>query len=101
MSEFFNQSDYFLITPGVLLALFGGGILLIDFQGRHRFMNAVTAIVGLAFTLWQLMRIKTQLVELQRDDLQGLSGSLIVDHFAIFFMFICIAATLIAILISV
>ena len=57
-SEFFNKNDYFLITPAVLLALFGCGILLIDFlhDARQKFMNAVTALVGLGFTAFQLDR---------------------------------------------
>ncbi len=102
-SEFFNRNDYFLITPAVLLALFGCGILLIDFlhDARQKFMNAVTALVGLGFTAFQLVRIQGQMDANGLTELPGLRGSLLVDHFAIFFMLVCVAATFISILISV
>ena len=85
MSQFFNQNDYFLITPAVLLGLFGCGILLIDFlhEAHHKFMNAVTALVGLAFTAYQLVRIQSQMDAANRPEIQGLNGALLVDHFAI------------------
>jgi NADH-quinone oxidoreductase subunit N len=103
MSEFFNGNDYFLVTPAVLLALFGCGILLIDFlhEARHKFMNAVTALFGLGFTAFQLLRIQTQMDSKGMTELPGLRGSLLVDHFAIYFMLVCVSATFVAILISV
>ncbi len=102
-SEFFNRNDYFLITPAVLLALFGCGILLIDFlhDTRQKFMNALTALVGLSFVAYQLIRIQNQMDAVQMPELAGLNNSLLVDHFAIFFMLVCVAATFISVLISV
>jgi NADH-quinone oxidoreductase subunit N len=102
-SEFFNRNDYFLITPAVLLALFGCGILLIDFlhDARQKFMNAVTALVGLGFTAFQLVRIQNQMDANGLTELPGLRGSVLVDHFAIFFMLVCVAATFLSVLISV
>jgi NADH-quinone oxidoreductase subunit N len=102
-SEFFNRNDYFLITPAVLLALFGCGILLIDFlhDARQKFMNAVTALVGLGFTAFQLIRIQGQMDANGLTELPGLRGSVLVDHFAIYFMLVCVAATFISVLISI
>jgi NADH-quinone oxidoreductase subunit N len=102
-SEFFNRNDYFLITPAVLLALFGCGILLIDFlhDARQKFMNAVTALVGLVFTGYQLIRIQGQMDANGLTELPGLRGALMLDHFGVFFMLVCVSATFISILISI
>lgn len=103
MSDFFNGSDYFLVTPAVLLALFGCGILLIDFlhEARHKWLNALTALFGLGFTAFQLVRIQRQMDLKGMTELPGLHGSLLVDHFAIYFMLICVSSTFISVLISV
>jgi NADH-quinone oxidoreductase subunit N len=103
MSEFFTSHDYYLITPAVLLALFGCGILLIDFlhDARTKFMNAITALVGIGFTAFQLWNIQSQMEAAGISELAGLKGTLQVDRFAIFFSWVFLAATAVTILISV
>ena len=50
VAPFFHTSDYQAIKPEILLAMFGLAILLFDFllEKRDKFMNAVTALAGLA-----------------------------------------------------
>jgi len=100
-SEFFSTNDFRLILPEVQLALFGLGILLTDFllEARAKYWNAVMAMLGVGFsgyTLWQLRA----LVE-QRGDQAGFNGSILVDHFFLFFALIFLAATALVILLSV
>ena len=102
-NEYFTQADYFLITPAVLLALFGCGILLIDFlhDAKQKFMNAVTALIGIGFTAFQLWRIQTQMEAAGLPELSGFHNSLVVDHFAIFFGWVVLAAAAVVVLFSV
>src|SRR5258706_16143281 len=103
MSEFFTAEDYFLLTPAVELVLFGCGILLIDFlvEARHRAMIAMAALIGLGFTSYSLVRIQNLMTATHRTGWSGLNRSIELDHFSIFFMLVCVAATFIAILISI
>ncbi|MCI0356505.1 MAG: hypothetical protein L0099_15940 [Acidobacteria bacterium] len=58
-SEFFQREDLSAILPQVQLTVFACGILLMDFllEQRHKYMNAVTALLGIGFSgfaVWQL-----------------------------------------------
>ena len=50
VTPFFHSADYQAIKPEILLAMFGLAILLFDFllEKRDKYMNAVTALAGLA-----------------------------------------------------
>jgi len=78
------------------LTVFACGILLMDFllDRKHKYMNAVTALLGIAFSgfsLWQL-----------RDKQEHAFGGLVVvDPFFIFFCMVFLAAAAIVILMSV
>lgn len=98
----FLQQDGGLIKPQLLLMLFGLGILLTDFllEPGQKFFNAVMAMMGVFFSLWSLWQLKERIGGPQGDQV-GFADSLLVDHFAIFFCMIFLAATALVILLSV
>src|SRR5713226_5081404 len=106
-NEFFRREDFPLILPQVMLALFSLGILLTDFllEARYKYWNAVMALLGVGFSgfsLWQLHRVLVaQQARGQEPWLLGFSGSVLVDHFFLFFGFLFLAATALVILLSV
>ena len=93
-------TDYLLALPITLLTLFALGILLIDFMlpVEMKWANAVTAMVGVAFATYAVHNIQTQLHG--APGLSGFLGTFLVDRFAIYFFYLFLAATAIAILIS-
>src|SRR5712692_8390500 len=106
-NEFFRREDFPLILPQVMLALFGLGILLTDFllEARYKYWNAVMALLGVGFSgfsLWQLHGVLVaQQARGQEPWLLGFGGSVLVDHFFLFFGFLFLAATALVILLSV
>ncbi|MFQ5662320.1 MAG: NADH-quinone oxidoreductase subunit N [Terriglobia bacterium] len=95
-SEFFQPEDFTAIVPQLELVLFACGILLMDFllEPRHKFMNAITALVGVGFSgiqLWRMWGYKTL----------AFNGLIVVDSFFIFFSFIFLLATALVILMSI
>ncbi len=100
-SDFMNPGDFRLVLPQVQLALFGLGILLTDFllEPRHKYWNAVMAMLGVSFsgyTLWQLRGMVAN-----RGEQVGFNGSILIDPFFLFFGFLFLAATALVILLSV
>src|SRR5690349_10673930 len=90
-----------LILPEIELTLFGLGILLIDFTlgVKERYFNAGIALLGTifsAYTVWEL-RIPVE----ANGPLPGFQGSVVVDHFFLFFAALFLAATALVILLSV
>ena len=103
MNLSFTATDFFALKPVILLCLFGLGILLTDFlirDSRYRWLNGVTALIGQAFVALAVWQHHAHLSEAGRD-LVALSGALVVDQFSVFFNWIFIASTILAILISV
>ena len=103
MNLSFTGTDFFALKPVILLCLFGLGILLTDFlirDSRYRWLNGVTALVGELFVAFAVWQHHVHLSEAGRD-VVALSGALVIDSFSIFFNWIFIAATVLAILISV
>ena len=102
----FTATDYLLALPMTLLTLFALGILLIDLMlpPEQKWSNAVTAFIGLLFSaravynIWQWME-KTGVGP--GRGIPGLMGTVYVDRFALFFFVLFLAATGIAILMSV
>jgi NADH-quinone oxidoreductase subunit N len=100
-STFFQRADYTAITPEVVLAMFGLGILLIDFlikEKRDKYLNAFTALIGLGMAAFQLVRFwRGGLLPIPYG---GFGGSITLDTFAIYFKLIIVVATALVVLIS-
>src|ERR1022692_4602366 len=95
------NADGLLIKPQLMLLLFGIGILLTDYfmEPGLKYFNAIMAMAGVFFsgvTLWQL----SQKVGILGDQI-GFFNSLLIDHFALFFGIIFLAATALIILLSI
>ena len=90
-----------LVLPMTLLTLFALGILLIDLMlsAEQKWVNAITAFFGLMFATYAVYNIQYQLAG--RPYFQGMMGTVLVDRFAIYFFYLFLAGTAIAILMSV
>ncbi len=91
--------EYRLMLPIVELGIFALGILLLDLMipREWKWMNAVTAFVGILFSgicIWQIQSMFP-------NGANGFSHSLLVDRFAIYFWYLFLAGAGISILISV
>jgi NADH-quinone oxidoreductase subunit N len=97
----FSATDWVLIRPIVLLALFALGILLIDLMlpAKDKWVNPVTAFIGLLFSAFAVYNIQQWLGT--SGGSFGLMRTVLVDHFSIYFFYLFLAATAITILISV
>ncbi len=91
--------EYRLMLPMVELGIFALGILMIDLMipREWKWMNAVGAFVGVLFSALCVWQIQT----LFPRGAIGFSNSLLVDRFAIYFWYLFLAGTGIAILMSV
>jgi NADH-quinone oxidoreductase subunit N len=92
-------TDYLLALPITLLVLFALGILLIDLMlpKEMKWANAVTAFIGVCFSAAGVYKIQITVP----TGAAGMLGTLLVDRFAIYFFYLFLAATAIAILMSV
>ena len=102
----FTSTDYLLALPMTLLTLFALGILLIDLMlpREQKWANAVTAFVGLLFSAKAVYNIWDWMEKSgvgPGRGIPGLMNTVFVDRFALFFFALFLAATAIAILISV
>jgi NADH-quinone oxidoreductase subunit N len=95
-------TDWILALPITLLTLFALGILLMDFMlpKEKKWVNAVLALIGVGFSalavFWRIQGLIGQ-----RPGAQGMLGTMVVDRFAIYFFYLFLAGTAIAILMSV
>ncbi len=94
-------TDYLLALPITLLVLFALGILLIDFMlpDEMKWANSVTAFIGVCFSAAGVYKIQLWLGS--AGGTQGMLHTMLVDRFALYFFYLFLAATAIAILISV
>ena len=94
-------TDYLLALPITLLTLFALGILLIDFMlpKESKWVNAVTAFIGVCFSAAGVYKIQLWLGTSPGSS--GMLHTMVIDHFAIYFFYLFLAATAIAILMSV
>src|SRR5512141_3081444 len=98
MNAFFSLPDLQLIKPAMLLALFGCGILLTDLlhDARHKYLNAVTALLGLGFTGVQLYLTQRALAAARATDpsavFSGFNGAVVVDTFSLYFNWMFLVA---------
>ena len=94
-------TDYLLALPITLLALFALGTLLIDFMlpKEMKWVNAVTAFIGVMFSAAGVYKIQLWLGSSPGSF--GLMRTVLMDRFAIYFFYLFLAGTAIAILMSV
>jgi NADH-quinone oxidoreductase subunit N len=94
-------TDYLVALPITLLTLFALGILLIDFMlpKELKWANAVTAFIGVCFSAVGVYKIQMWLGT--SAGTSGMLHTMVVDRFAIYFFYLFLAATAIAILMSV
>src|SRR5208283_5178322 len=99
----FTATDYLLALPITLLTLFALGILLIDFMlpKEMKWANAVTAFIGVLFSAAGVYKIQLWLAVSGAPGSYGLMRTMLVDRFAIYFWYLFLAATAVAILMSV
>jgi len=99
-NQFFQPTDYLAIAPEIILTIFGLGILLIDFmlERRDKFLNAVTALLGLGFAAAKLL---IWMFQSQTPSYSGFDGRFSLDSFSIFLKLVIVIATAIVVLISV
>ena len=93
-------TDYLLALPITLLVLFALGILLIDaliLEEDQRWLNSVMAFMGVCFSAAGVLKIQMTLP----NGAVGMLGTMHVDRIAIYFFYLFLAGTAIAILISV
>ena len=102
LGQHFSGSDYLLSLPIILLTLFGLGILLIDLMlpKEWKWVNAVTAFVGVGFAAAGVIRIQLLFAAQHLPSQSAFLDSLRVDRFTIYFWYLFLAATAIAILMS-
>ncbi len=101
-----SSPEYVLSLPIILLALFAGGILLIDSvtPPNWKWMNAATAMAGVLFSAAGVVRIQLlqQQLESSSRRLQWAFGhSMLIDHLSIYFYYLFLITAAITILISV
>ena len=103
IAQYFTGLDYLLALPMLLLTLFAMGILLIDLMlpPEWKWSNALTAFVGVCFAAAGVWRIQAWYNA--QGGLMGHGGfmnTILVDRFAIYFFYLFLAGTAVAILMS-
>ena len=103
IAQYFTGLDYLLALPMLLLTLFAMAILLLDLMllPEWKWLNPVTAFVGVCFAAAGVWRIQGWYNA--QGGLMGRAGfmnMLVVDRFAIYFFYLFLAGTAVAILMS-
>lgn len=103
MTGLYTATDHFVLLPGIMLALFGCALLLIEFllpeTKTRRSWLLLLGLGGLGFTGWALGR---QQLEINKgiDSLSAFHGALVVDGFSLLFNWIFLVCAAIVLLIS-
>jgi NADH-quinone oxidoreductase subunit N len=103
IAQYFSGTDYLLALPISLLTLFAIGILLMDLMlpAEWKWANAVTALVGIGFAAKGVQDIQA-FYQAHRLTMQpAFMGTVLVDRMAIYFFYLFLAGTAVAILMSV
>ena len=103
IAQLFQPSDYLMSLPMVLLTIFALAILLIDLAlpEEWKWLNAVTAIGGLAFAAKATVNVHLALERSHTPALGAFVNSMVVDHFTLYFWYLFLAGAAIAVLMSV
>jgi NADH-quinone oxidoreductase subunit N len=99
----YNWNDYVLALPITLLALFAIGILLIDLMipAETKWANAVTALIGVLFSAAGVVKIQSWMQQHHSIGTIGMMRTMMMDRFAVYFFYLFLAGTAVAILMSV
>jgi NADH-quinone oxidoreductase subunit N len=99
----FERSDYLMSLPILLLTIFALGILIMDLMlpTEMKWVNAVTAFMGVLFATAGVVRIQLALDNSRRIWMPAFVGSMVIDHFTLYFWYLFLAGTAVAILMSV
>jgi NADH-quinone oxidoreductase subunit N len=103
LGQYFTRTDYLLSLPIILLALFALGILLIDLMltVEQKWLNPWMAFAGVLFSTTGVVIIQRQFAAQNLRGQSAFLNSMIVDHFSLYFWYLFLAGTAIAILMSV
>jgi NADH-quinone oxidoreductase subunit N len=102
-NPYFQPGDYLVIRPEIVLAIFGLAILILNFllEKRYKYLNAVTALIGLGFAaiplgwFWRFASTHPGWLPYQ-----GFDGRFTLDTFAIYLKLIIVVSTAIVVLLS-
>src|SRR5688572_6046961 len=104
MSEFYTGTDHFVLLPGLLLALFGCAIFIVDFflfpEPRHKKGLLLFVLIGEGFAGAALVKQQMWLGDRGFDEIVGIQGGMTADGFSIFFNWVFLASAVIVSLIS-
>lgn len=97
-----NPTEYAISLPMILLALFALGILIIDLilPKEWKRVNAITALVGLAFAAAATIKLHRHLLA-GSGPFEGFGSAMLLDGFAVYFYYLFLIGTAVAILISI
>jgi len=103
IAQLFTRANYLFTLPMLLLTMFALGILLIDLMlpPEWKKMNAATALVGVLFSAAAVLKIQIAESRAHLTFSKAVADSIMMDHYAIYFFYLFLAATAIAILMSV
>ncbi|HEX6504360.1 MAG TPA: NADH-quinone oxidoreductase subunit N [Terriglobales bacterium] len=103
VAQMFERSDYLMSLPILLLTIFALGILMMDLilPTEMKWVNAVTAFMGVVFATAGVLRIQWALDNSRRVWMPAFVGSMVIDHFTLYFWYLFLAGTAVAILMSV
>lgn len=103
MSSFYTATDHFVLLPALLLALFACATLLFDFwvfpESQRRKHLAWFVLMGEVFASVAYFRQHLFLSQ-HGGELQAFGGALVVDQFSLYFHWIFVASTAIAVIMS-
>jgi len=104
MNQFYTATDHFALLPGLLLALFGCAIFIVDFivvpEPRQKRWLIVFVLIAEAFAGLALYRQHAFLAAQSVDRITAFRGALTVDGFALFFNWVFLITALLVALIS-
>jgi len=108
IQQFFTRTDYALSLPMILLTLFAIGILVIDLMlpKEWKRLNAISALVGIGFATAATLKLHLHFLAFEKagqqlNSFSGFGGSMTLDRFAIYFYYLFLLGTAVAILISI
>jgi NADH-quinone oxidoreductase subunit N len=102
IAHYLNRADYALAAPMIWLTLFGIGVLVFDLflPRRWKHLSGILALFGLAYTAAAVVRLHLALHNTGTTGLVGFGGAITVDRFALYFFYLFVAGTVIAVLMS-
>lgn len=98
----FSALDYRLGAPIIVLTVFSLGILCFDLvlPPWQKQYSAIPALIGLAVAAYATRGIQRMLPE-SGESLRGFFGTIVLDPFAVYFFYLFLVGTAVAVLISI